>query len=63
MLTEKLAVREREAEDLRENLVRQEAEISAKHAADTQAAADRAAKELGAAEELHRQKAAAVQAR
>ena len=63
MLSEKLSVREKEAEDLRESLVRQKAEMSAKHVADTKAATDKAAKELRAAEELHQQKSAALQAR
>lgn len=63
MLTEKLAAREKEVEGLRESLVRQEAEMSARHTANTQSAADRAAKELRAAVELHEQKLSALQAR
>ena len=63
MLTEKLAMREKETEELKKSIVRQEADMSAKHAADTQVAAERAAKELEATVELHQQKVSALQAR
>lgn len=60
MLGEQLTAREKEAEErLREGLVRQEAEMSAEHAARTKAAAEKSAKAV----ELHRQETAALRAR